>query len=101
MVLSLHTAAGVLDLMLLGNKYLKTEFSYPTDPGAGLRNRAEYARQFGPGGERLIAELGLGHTGGGGHNLQPGPAGLRQPGRLRRRRAAPGQHNWREVYSGL
>ena len=31
-----------------GSSYLFTEYKYPVDPGAGQRNRAEYARQYGP-----------------------------------------------------
>ena len=31
-----------------GSSYLFTEYKYPVDPGAGHRNRAEYARQYGP-----------------------------------------------------
>merc|ERR1712046_344320 len=49
---------GVLNLPILGNQYIVTEFQFPTNPRDGERNRAEYARQFGPRGERLIEELG-------------------------------------------
>ena len=28
-----------LDLSILGNKYINSDFKYHTDPGAGLRNR--------------------------------------------------------------
>ena len=54
-------SAGLLRLPLLGNKYLATKFTYKIDPGAGKRNRAEFARQFGEGGEKLVEALGKGH----------------------------------------
>lgn len=34
---------------------------YKTDPAAGHKNRAEYARLFGVRGEKLIEQLGRGH----------------------------------------
>ena len=34
--------------MFAGSSYLFSEYKYPVDPGAGHRNRAEYARQYGP-----------------------------------------------------
>jgi len=57
----LPSTYSILNLPILGNRYLVTEFHYPTDPGAGQRNRAQFARQFGPRGELLIEELGRGH----------------------------------------
>ena len=35
----LSPGLGLLDLSILGNKYINTDFKYRTDPGAGLRNR--------------------------------------------------------------
>lgn len=35
----LSPSLGLLDLSILGNKYINTDFKYRTDPGAGLRNR--------------------------------------------------------------
>ena len=67
-LVALPPTSGLLNLPIFGNKYLVTEFQYPTDPGAGQRNRAQYARQFGPGGQDLIEELGRGHHPG--HALQ-------------------------------
>merc|ERR1712018_458793 len=52
-----------LDISILGNKFINTDFKYRTDPSAGLRNRGEYARQFGHRGELLVEELGKGHQG--------------------------------------
>jgi len=45
---------------LFGSNYLFTEFKFPTDPRAGVNNRAAYARKFGPFGTKLIADLGNG-----------------------------------------
>merc|ERR1712024_393343 len=59
------------DLSILGNKYINTDFKYHTDPGAGIRNREEYARQFGFMGEHLVEELGKGHHSGDVANLPP------------------------------
>merc|ERR1712001_490879 len=52
-----------LDISILGNKFINTDFKYRTDPSAGLRNRGEFARQFGHRGELLVEELGKGHQG--------------------------------------
>ena len=38
----------IYDDMFAGSSYLFSEYKYPVDPGAGNRNRAEYARQYGP-----------------------------------------------------
>merc|ERR1711963_111270 len=62
---------ALLDLSILGNKYINSDFKYNTDPGAGVRNREEYARQFGQMGERLVEELGKGHHGPDVANLPP------------------------------
>ena len=34
-----QVSLALLDLSILGNKYINTDFKYPTDPYAGLRNR--------------------------------------------------------------
>jgi len=75
---------ALLDLSILGNKYINTDFKYHTDPGAGLRNREEYTRQFGFMGEHLVEELGRGHQGSGVAN--PPPQFTPQPGNVRPRR---------------
>ena len=56
------TTSGLLNLPIFGNKYLATQFKFRNDPGAGKRNRAEFARQFGDGGQDLVDQMGKGHT---------------------------------------
>ena len=58
-------------LSLFGSSYLFSPVSFPSREGAGERNRAEYARQYGVGGERLVAELGRGHQSQQQHHRQP------------------------------
>merc|ERR1712037_845366 len=67
-ILCLQLTSASAPLSLFGSSYLFTEYKYPVDPGAGHRNRAEYARQYGPFGEELIREFGLGHHPG--HGLE-------------------------------
>merc|ERR1712210_241465 len=57
-LLCLQLTSASAPLSLFGSSYLFTEYKYPVDPGAGQRNRAEYARQYGPFGEELIRSLG-------------------------------------------
>merc|ERR1711971_1189151 len=59
-LLCLQLTSASAPLSLFGSSYLFTEYKYPVDPGAGQRNRAEYARQY-----------GLGHHPG--HGLEPRP----------------------------
>merc|ERR1719318_1026612 len=54
--------SGLLNLPIIGNKYLATQFKYRNDPRAGMRNRAEFARQFGTGGQDIVDQLGKGHA---------------------------------------
>ena len=78
---ALPSTSGILNLPIFGNQYLITEYKYPTDSRAGLRNRGQYARQFGPGGEDLIEQLGRGHHPG--HGLHEGQhRGRSRGGRL-------------------
>merc|ERR1739842_141974 len=69
-LLCLQLTSASAPLSLFGSSYLFTEYKYPVDPGAGHRNRAEYARQYGLFGEELIREFGLGHHPG--HGLETG-----------------------------
>merc|ERR1712203_9686 len=70
-LLCLQLTSASAPLSLFGSSYLFSEYKYPVDPGAGQRNRAEYARQYGPFGEELIREFGLGHHPG--HSLENRP----------------------------
>merc|ERR1711863_198223 len=74
-LLCLQLTSASAPLSLFGSSYLFTEYKYPVDPGAGHRNRAEYARQYGPFGEELIREFGLGHHPGHGLENRPPPQG--------------------------
>merc|ERR1711863_170516 len=74
-LLCLQLTSASAPLSLFGSSYLFTEYKYPVDPGAGHRNRAEYARQYGPFGEELIREFGLGHHPGHGLENRPPPPG--------------------------
>merc|ERR1711936_908677 len=74
-LLCLRLTSAVAPLSLFGSSYLFSEHKYPVDPGAGHRNRAEYARQYGPFGEELIREFGLGHHPGHGLENRPPPRG--------------------------